>query len=170
MLIRRYCILCTYASAATRRRWLPFIQSGGSLDRAPQYSAYTYESLPSPRSFRLLRVHTRRSRTLHCTLEMHDLDSPDTPVYDALSYCWGSEKPTRFLVLHVDKNRYCMKFPENAFKVLTDRASILEPRFVWLDYICIDQSPSSTEKGAQIPLMREIYSGARRTILWVGES
>jgi len=39
--------------------------------------------------------------------------------------------------------------------------------FVWVDALCIDQS-SNLERGQQVPLMVDIFSGAIRVIAWVG--
>lgn len=42
-----------------------------------------------------------------------------------------------------------------------------ESKYLWVDQLCIDQD-SSAEKSQQVAFMGEIYSTARRTILWLG--
>ena len=41
-------------------------------------------------------------------------------------------------------------------------------RVLWIDAICIDQS-SMDERNQQVELMGDVYSKARRVILWLGE-
>jgi hypothetical protein len=41
-------------------------------------------------------------------------------------------------------------------------------RILWIDAICIDQS-SMDERNQQVELMGDVYSKARRVILWLGE-
>jgi hypothetical protein len=38
---------------------------------------------------------------------------------------------------------------------------------LWIDQLCINQSDSA-EKSAQVPLMKEVYSKAKQTIVWLG--
>lgn len=56
---------------------------------------FAYDPLPTPTSIRLLQVHPEKLRNEfdiyippRCTLVVRDLD--DKPIYDALSYTWGS--------------------------------------------------------------------------------
>jgi hypothetical protein len=42
-------------------------------------------------------------------------------------------------------------------------------RFLWIDAICINQY-DGVEKGSQVQMMRDIYAGATRTIVWLGEA
>jgi hypothetical protein len=43
-----------------------------------------------------------------------------------------------------------------------------EPRRLWIDQICINQT-NLEEKSEQIRIMSEIYSGARNVMIWLGE-
>ena len=42
------------------------------------------------------------------------------------------------------------------------------PTHLWVDAICINQA-DLTERGAQVSLMADIYQGAKKTIVWLGE-
>jgi hypothetical protein len=42
----------------------------------------------------------------------------------------------------------------------------LGPRWLWADAMCIDQK-NDREKEVQIPLMVEIYRGAKRVLAWL---
>ncbi|KAM3086879.1 hypothetical protein ACMFMF_000814 [Clarireedia jacksonii] len=86
------------------------------------------------------------------------------PTYQALSYTWGSNYSPRHILLN---NSSFMVAPNlySALKYL--RRDHME-RVVWIDALCIDQSNIS-ERGEQVLLMREIYSRAAETIIWLGE-
>ena len=43
-----------------------------------------------------------------------------------------------------------------------------EPRTMWIDAICIGQDDLD-ERSSQVQLMREIYRGCRRAVVWLGE-
>ncbi|KAF2490669.1 HET-domain-containing protein [Lophium mytilinum] len=167
-LIYAFAYLQVHLSILYRQLWAPFILCGGMRDQS-HHPAYSYNPLPTTRSIRLLRLHPRRSLELHCTLETHTLGHPSIPAYDTISYHWGPSTPTHSILLHSQHTTTHLLVPTNCFKVLCDRASLFQSRVVWIDFICINQQDAQ-EKGVQIPLMREIYSRARRTVAWVGDS
>jgi len=43
------------------------------------------------------------------------------------------------------------------------------PRRIWADAVCINQD-DATEKGGQVQMMRDIYRGASRTVVWLGDA
>ncbi|KAF2012899.1 hypothetical protein BU24DRAFT_484765 [Aaosphaeria arxii CBS 175.79] len=67
--------------------------------------------------------------------------------YEALSYNWGD--------------------PNNRASVVCDGQAI--SRVLWADCICINQNDLE-EKSAQVKMMGQIYAGARRTVIWIGEA
>ncbi|KAK8063323.1 Heterokaryon incompatibility protein 6- OR allele [Apiospora saccharicola] len=97
------------------------------------------------------------------------VDLPSKQPYEALSYTWGDESgdstPCRTIQLggrpfHVTAN--C----ENALRRLR---RISSPRYLWVDAICVDQN-NTEEKGHQVQLMPNIYSGAQTVLVYVGEA
>jgi hypothetical protein len=84
--------------------------------------------------------------------------------YEALSYVWGEEQVTKHAIqvndgrLEIGPNLHCaLRFLRH-----TD-----QPRILWVDAICINQS-SFTERSIQVPLMCEIYRNATSTICFLG--
>ncbi|EME78526.1 uncharacterized protein MYCFIDRAFT_36749, partial [Pseudocercospora fijiensis CIRAD86] len=107
--------------------------------------------------------HTQGS--LAFRLEHIRLTDHVVPFYDAVSYSWGGDKEDRTQVV-LDGLPFWI--PTKAEQAL--RAVCLEhghPR-LWLDAVCIDQE-EAREKSLQVAMMGEIYSKARRVLIWLGE-
>ncbi|KAF4951717.1 hypothetical protein FSARC_12840 [Fusarium sarcochroum] len=84
------------------------------------------------------------------------------PQYEALSYMWGSSD-LKYDVIINDR-----RFPVgyNLRNALDDLRSPTEPRVIWNDAICMNQSDHD-EKGHQIHLMRGICSRSIGTCAWI---
>ncbi|KAG8529170.1 uncharacterized protein KY384_005805 [Bacidia gigantensis] len=101
----------------------------------------------------------------------------DTPLecsYEALSWCWGTSKPTgRIIIREARKGRKDDIRLEK--KVTPDLVAALKAlrhqktdRFLWIDQICIDQD-NPLEKNHQVEVMSDIYGRARKVCIWLGE-
>src|SRR3569833_1393317 len=90
----------------------------------------------------------------------------DNPSFEAISYMWGSPRPTYNISINGDK-----EFPigRNLRKALDDLRYPDRPRTLWTDAICINQSDTA-EKEHQVKLMRRIYAGARKVCAWIDHS
>jgi hypothetical protein len=113
------------------------------------------------REIRLLRV-LRESSQVAC--EYSSISLLDNPVYNALSYVWGDPAVTTPIlvngeVFHVTKNLAA------ALRVFGEKSM---EDLLWVDAICIDQN-SVDEKNQQLPLMRDIYVKAQKTLAWFGD-
>ncbi|KAF1992191.1 HET-domain-containing protein, partial [Aulographum hederae CBS 113979] len=103
------------------------------------------------------------SKPLEGEIAEYPLDS--APRYEALSYAWEGQKPTeRFICegkeLLITAN--CLSALRSIWAKFTVHAC------VWIDAICIDQS-NVAERGHQVGLMRDIYSHAFLTAIWLGD-
>lgn len=87
------------------------------------------------------------------------------PSYEALSYTWGSDSafPSRQIICSGDS----IPITKNCYDALCTLKRNFKVRSIWVDAICIKQT-DNTEKGHQLPLMREIYGKARRVFIWLG--
>ncbi|TGO53682.1 hypothetical protein BCON_0119g00050 [Botryotinia convoluta] len=102
------------------------------------------------------------SNDIHCTLTTVSLI--DEPVYEALSYVWGS--PTN----KCDINLQGVSFPvttnlESALRCLRYRDL---PRNLWIDAICINQEVIP-ERNSQVKYMGTIYSKSSIVLVWLRE-
>ncbi|CZR70286.1 uncharacterized protein PAC_20188 [Phialocephala subalpina] len=115
------------------------------------------------RQIRLCDVAPRISdEPISCKLRTVSLD--ENIEYDALSYVWGDANDRQViwvngLKLHVGRNLATALTFMRADKIRT----------MWVDAICINQD-DIPERNSQVPLMREIYSKATTTVVWLGAS
>lgn len=103
------------------------------------------------------------SDPLQATLEYRDLR--DVRGYDALSYHWGSDSPgyegdmslhnrLQHLTPNLHAGLCALRLPDQC-------------RYIWIDYLCIDQS-NFEEKHTQISMMGDIYRSANKVLVWLG--
>lgn len=127
-----------------------------------------YKDLPvSAQSIRLLRVDADSSSSaedspLRCELFVADLTT--TPIYTALSYVWGQQRPTPDVIIC---NNVPIPVTENCYLALKHLRATNGSFFIWIDAICIDQNDDA-DKIQQIGLMGDIYSCAQTTFVWLG--
>ncbi|KAH7400229.1 heterokaryon incompatibility protein-domain-containing protein [Cadophora sp. MPI-SDFR-AT-0126] len=88
----------------------------------------------------------------------------DKPLYEAISYTWGTSKDQREVT--INGKRFTTSI--STYDALYGRSSMFRSRVVWIDYICIDQS-NDIEKGSQVKMMTNIYENATRVVVWLGK-
>jgi hypothetical protein len=84
--------------------------------------------------------------------------------YEALSYVWGQEDPTYGIL--VDAEEVQMRF--NLHDTLKELCLTDQPRKLWVDSICINQSDTG-ERNHQVRQMGAIFSSASQVIVWLGD-
>ncbi|KAF6818395.1 heterokaryon incompatibility protein [Colletotrichum musicola] len=97
------------------------------------------------------------------------------PDFEAVSYAWGTEEFTDTLnVAFTTEPKSGEEERSGRISVTPNVASLLrslrhatDHRVLWIDAICINQANAS-ERSAQVRLMRQIYSRARRVVIWLG--
>jgi hypothetical protein len=120
----------------------------------------------APLHVRLIRVRLQK-------------DMPYRQQYSALSYTWGDPND-RVPVVCNDMAMQITRSLHGALTALRSRRALQalqawqagvsgQPNLYWTDALCIDQA-NKTEKGQQIPLMRQIYSSAKQVLVWLGEN
>ncbi|KAG6362939.1 hypothetical protein INS49_008034 [Diaporthe citri] len=122
---------------------------------------------PSLRQIRLLRIEPNPS-DLSAVLETVSLD--DGPKYTALSYTWGTEMSSGAgIALNGQGQTWRLPITRNLEVVLEHLCASGDgkPITLWIDALCINQTDVE-EKSHQITLMRDVYSGAEATCLWLG--
>jgi hypothetical protein len=129
---------------------------------------FEYRQFKNRREIRLLKLHPSLDHSselhgeiLHAQLSLHMKFHES---YEALSYTWGDNKQTDQLIIGDNK----LAITSNLNSALRRLRLTHEPRVLWVDAICINQSDVS-EKNIQVPLMREIYEFASKTVVWFGE-
>lgn len=88
----------------------------------------------------------------------------DAPIYEALSYRWGTDRNRRFITVGGQP----MSVTANPHAALSRLQLSGERGSLWIDQICVNQEDTD-EKSSQICLMRHIYSDCTRCLVWLGE-
>jgi len=129
------------------------------------YSAGIYRPLDAAKhEIRLLRILPDDPETqVECELVRDVYLSESPAAYHALSYAAGELSKTEPVKLNGITFNVFQRL-ESAMKQLRTRTDTL----FWIDQICINQNDRQ-EKGHQVLMMREIYSTAAKTVIWLGD-
>ncbi|KAK3615054.1 hypothetical protein LTR56_026692 [Elasticomyces elasticus] len=87
------------------------------------------------------------------------------PVYDALSYTWGSTSAPRTITLAGNPD---FQVTRNLYAALRRSRRSDKVRVMWIDALCINQL-DYTERNAQIAMIRRVFGNARRVMVWLGD-
>jgi hypothetical protein len=122
---------------------------------------YSYDTLPGPKSIRLLTLHPAEHITdsIKCSIEIVNLLA-EKDKYDALSYSWGMDSDgsgDAFLLTLDDK---AFSITQNLWDGLKRIRRCKEPVRIWIDAVCINQNDDA-EKSVQVVMMADIYAGAK---------
>lgn len=88
----------------------------------------------------------------------------EKPIYTALSYTWGSEENKTSIKFNGQKRNVT----RNLAEALRHLRSPTDQMMLWIDQLCINQEDNA-EKSIQVGLMKDIYSYAAKTCIWLGE-
>lgn len=92
-----------------------------------------------------------------------DDDDEETFPYVALSYRWSEDASEELLL----DGKGIIRISKDLDAALRRFRYASALRWIWVDGICINQQ-DNTEKSMQIPLMANIYRGASRVMIWLG--
>ncbi|KAI9859129.1 MAG: hypothetical protein M1813_007085 [Trichoglossum hirsutum] len=138
--------------------------SHGSVSPRETPEVFQYQPLDSKvNTIRLLELEPiNDQQMLSCRLT--HMPCLNTPVYEALSYTWGSpDDPISTILL----NGMPFTIRKNLYDALLALRKEHEPRVLWADAICIDQSKLD-ERKQQVQFMDSIYSRAATVLIWLG--
>ncbi|KAK7908657.1 HET-domain-containing protein [Apiospora marii] len=126
--------------------------------------SYQYQSLPSHGWFRLLILEPLTSPDYRISCRLFRRRITSSKDYEALSYTWGTDEPIAPILLDGQVHRV----RRNLLRALQSLRLPHKKRFLWIDALCINQE-SLQERADQVSQMGEIYSGAGRVVVWLGE-
>ena len=123
-----------------------------------------YDSLVAGDVFRLIKLKAPSTENGY-RLETFALD--DLPPFFALSYCWGSPRRSDSIVCNSKPLAVSLHLKLG----LAELCSVpsLDGCWFWIDQICVNQNDLA-ERSQQVQLMKEIYSNALTTVVWLGPS
>ncbi|KAI9691560.1 MAG: hypothetical protein M1822_007631 [Bathelium mastoideum] len=117
-----------------------------------------------------LRAGSFENPDIECELivQAFDKDKRLEQRFEALSWCWGTAKPTKYLSIHKNKKVYAKWVNAELFSALKALRHPKEHRFLWIDAVSINQE-SPQEKNHQVEMMAEIYGHADQVCVWLGD-
>jgi len=126
---------------------------------------YCYEPLPQTGDVKYMRLLKLLPGSplddVKCWLETVMLGN--CPDYEALSYCWRDVNDTT----PIQVNEQTLYITKTLRSALFHLRKVDHVRTLWVDAICINQNDIE-ERGNQVGIMGGIYSGANRTVVWLG--
>ncbi|KAH7305086.1 heterokaryon incompatibility protein-domain-containing protein [Rhexocercosporidium sp. MPI-PUGE-AT-0058] len=131
--------------------------------------SFTYDSLAESDSIRLLLLEPGEpGDPIRCSLIHTSITECNDNIYEqytALSCVWGSPENPRLISV----GSHPFRITANLAAALDDLRDSCKPLHLWADAICIDQS-NIRERNHQIKHMRDIFSLAQRTVVYLGQS
>lgn len=129
--------------------------------------SYVYTPLDQSKgSIRLLCLcQGEESDEICCDVVECSLSDDDYLPYEALSYTWGGGLTNDSLCVLLDGKKRSVT--QNLFDALIMLRFQHEPRYLWIDALCINQMDDS-EKGHQVGQMKDVYEKAERVLIWLG--
>jgi len=89
-------------------------------------------------------------------------------IYEALSYVWGTASNPKVVIVELaPPTNNIISITENLDVALRHLRHKTEPRIMWIDAICINQT-DDVEKSHQVVLMGYIYRLATKVTVWLG--
>ncbi|KAF0329345.1 hypothetical protein GQ607_003294, partial [Colletotrichum asianum] len=154
----------------------PDVQKGSakpSLSSASLENDQIYERALRPSEFRLAclsAIPSKSDTTYPIHLSFDIFEDDHYPDYDAVSYAWGGENNNRDhnSVIYIGDYWDVLHATRNCWAVLRYLRPWKGNRFIWLDFVCINQRDTE-EKVQQIHKMGQIYSQCSQVFLWLGE-
>lgn len=89
----------------------------------------------------------------------------ETLQFEALSYTWGESLYDKYIEV---QDHVRIPITDNLARALRRLRHRAEPKDLWIDAICINQSDLE-ERSQQVAYMGEIYNRAYRVIIWLGD-
>ncbi|KAI0872531.1 heterokaryon incompatibility protein-domain-containing protein [Hypoxylon argillaceum] len=130
-------------------------------------AAYQY----SPFKHNGIRLTTLRpgvfTDTLYIELQEVEFSLTEPPVYEALSYVWGSTEGRVPVQVSSPAGENTLMVTQNLATALRHLRFEDRPRVLWIDALCIDQS-NLAERSQQVLKIGDIYRTSQRVVAWLG--
>lgn len=161
----------THTADHPRKLENPAIRSSKQPERRHEVFQPKYHYTPlggRPDEIRTMRLLPGQGDDpIRIQMEPSWLDCP--PSYEAISYVWGNKDETDDIAVCEGEAEHSLGIPRSLYGALRQLRQLIEPRTIWVDAICMNQE-DDREKSHQVQLMRRIYQGAARVVIWLGDN
>ncbi|KAI0914994.1 heterokaryon incompatibility protein-domain-containing protein [Ustulina deusta] len=135
--------------------------------------AYRHSELGGSGRTRLLILYPAESESsplcgslVECVISCDEDNIQVRTRYEALSYVWGLPSEAH----SIDINSFTLPITANCDAALRQLRYTSECHVLWVDSICIDQTPAGVqERNSQVAMMGDIYEAAHDVLIWLGE-
>ncbi|KAH7385000.1 heterokaryon incompatibility protein-domain-containing protein [Cadophora sp. MPI-SDFR-AT-0126] len=107
------------------------------------------------------------SSDIRVLISITPFEDSNLPDYEALSYTWGSTEDPQMISVGTD-GIHSLTVTRNLAEALPYLRLRDKPRTLWIDAACINQKDLK-ERSRQVQRMADIYSKARRVLVWLGK-
>lgn len=161
---------CVISSDSPRKSTLRSFSRHSDLHNATAYPAPPLDD----NTFRVLHLQPGRADdAIHFRLEISTfLDKSSSIEYEAISYAWGSSELSHKIYYDheaIAHESSALMVTKSCYQALRSLRFPDASRTLWMDAVCINQTDIE-ERNAQVQIMGSIYSGARRVVVYLGES
>ena len=132
-------------------------------------SKYQYTPLSKTKfEIRLLQLlPASSSSNVRVSIDVIPFDEVILPDYEALSYTWGSTEDQQNISIGIEAS-HALTVTRNLADALPYLRYQDKPRTLWIDAVSINQQ-DLRERSYQVQMMADIYSRARRVVVWLGK-
>ncbi|OTA65230.1 hypothetical protein K449DRAFT_463351 [Hypoxylon sp. EC38] len=130
--------------------------------------ANIYDQVPlrAPNSIRLLKLLPASSVDDIVRFDLLEATLDQCPAFTAISYSWDGQTPS-IEALCSGKPILVTLNCNNVLRHLAVNSDA--PSLVWIDAICINQSPEAIiERNQQVSIMGDVYTAAEEVVVWLG--
>ena len=133
------------------------------------HGVFKYDPLPASAGdsliTRLLVLLPDKDPSAKIRCELKQVCLKEKPSYDAISYCWGDQTATQSILCNEDELEVTLNLDTALHRLRQSQTT----RTLWADAICINQT-NAVERSQQVQIMRNIYEGAEKVLIWLGDS
>ncbi|KAH7312921.1 heterokaryon incompatibility protein-domain-containing protein [Rhexocercosporidium sp. MPI-PUGE-AT-0058] len=107
------------------------------------------------------------SMEIRASLTITRLTNDYVPDYEALSYVWGSPEDLTEIFIGTEGSQ-TLSVTQNLAEALPYLRCSKKQRTLWIDAACVNQRDLK-ERSSQVKRMADIYSKARKVLVWLGK-
>lgn len=130
---------------------------------------FVYTQLAHPTEcFRLLKLLAPTDPDI-LQAELNACQREDAPSYQPVSYTWGQQDATSYVLLrnHGTETFYRFLVRPNLHSLLEEMNRLYGGMIIWVDAICINQN-DDLEKSGQVQTMDKVYRN-KDLLIWLGD-